>query len=260
MPSTGTSTFSNILSPLRASSSARQGQLHVAGAGRQVDDQVVDVLPVGLVDQLVERLGDHRAAPDHRLVLVDQVADRHRLDLVGDHRLEALAIIGIRPSRKTEHARLTGTVDVGVHDADRGALGGQRQRQVDRHRRLADATLARGDRDDVLDALERFDALLDRVRGDLGLDVDVDVGDPVDLQHLVAQLHGELFAPAERRVAEDHLDLHAAAVDGDVLHGLGGDEVGIYVGVDYARQRSFHLVLGRICHGWISWNSLYFDG
>jgi hypothetical protein len=75
-------TFSNIFRPLRASISAmscgvvtitapvtapsRQRQLGVAGARRHVDDQIVDVAPVGLVQQLVERLGDHRAAPDHR--------------------------------------------------------------------------------------------------------------------------------------------------------------------------------------------------
>jgi hypothetical protein len=46
-----------------------QRQLDVAGARRHVDDQVVQVLPVGLAQQLVQRLGGHRAAPDHGLVL-----------------------------------------------------------------------------------------------------------------------------------------------------------------------------------------------
>ena len=65
MPRIGTPTFSNILRPLRASISAMscgvvtitapvtgtfcdERQLDVAGAGRQVDDQVVEVAPVGL--------------------------------------------------------------------------------------------------------------------------------------------------------------------------------------------------------------------
>ena len=96
MPTIGTPTFSNILRPLRASSSAMscgvvtitapvtgtfcdERQLDVAGAGRHVDDQVVEVAPVGVLQQLLERLRDHRAAPDHRRVGVDQEADRHRL-------------------------------------------------------------------------------------------------------------------------------------------------------------------------------------
>ena len=64
MPSTGTETFSNILSPLRASARAmscgvvtmtapgnrhalRERQLDVAGAGRHVDDQIVELRPTG---------------------------------------------------------------------------------------------------------------------------------------------------------------------------------------------------------------------
>jgi hypothetical protein len=44
----------------------RQRQLRVAGSGRHVDHQIIDILPVGLLEQLLERLGDHRPAPDHR--------------------------------------------------------------------------------------------------------------------------------------------------------------------------------------------------
>src|SRR5665647_3590420 len=69
MPRIGTPTFSNILMPFLASRNAlRQGQLDVAGAGRQVDDQVIQVFPVGLAQELLQRLRRHRAAPDHGLV------------------------------------------------------------------------------------------------------------------------------------------------------------------------------------------------
>ena len=36
----------------------RQGQLGITCTGRQVDDEVIEVLPVGVVEQLLERLGD----------------------------------------------------------------------------------------------------------------------------------------------------------------------------------------------------------
>ena len=56
----------------------RQRELDVAGARRHVDDQVVELAPVGVAEQLRQRLRDHRPAPDHGLFGVDQEADGHR--------------------------------------------------------------------------------------------------------------------------------------------------------------------------------------
>ena len=145
----------------------RERQLDVAGAGRQVDDQVVEVGPVGLAQQLLERLRDHRPAPDHRVVLLDQEADRHHLDAVVLHRLHGLAVARFGPAVDAHHHRLARAVDVGVEDADACALGGERERQVDGGRALADAALARRDRDDVLHVRQQLDAALHRVRDDL---------------------------------------------------------------------------------------------
>ena len=106
MPSTGTSTFWNIFKRLARIQQGdvlrrgddhraghrhllRQGQLDVAGARRQVDDQVVQLVPAGVVEQLRQRLGDHRPAPDHRRLLLHQQADRHDLQAVRGHRLDA---------------------------------------------------------------------------------------------------------------------------------------------------------------------------
>jgi hypothetical protein len=105
----GHATFSNIFRPLRASSSAMSCGVvtitapvsgtrwlsvscDVAGARRHVDQQVVQVAPVGLAQQLVQRLRGHRAAPDHGLVGLDQEADRHHLHAVVLHRLHGLAV------------------------------------------------------------------------------------------------------------------------------------------------------------------------
>ena len=181
-------TFSNILRPLRASMSAmscgrgdddgaghghllRERELDVAGARRQVDDQVVEVAPPGLREQLLERLGDHRPAPDHRRVRLDQEAHAHRLQAVAFHRLHGLAVARGRAPGDAEHERLRRAVDVGVEHADGGALGGERQREVDRRGALAHAALARGHRDDVLDPRDELHAALHRVRDDLRLHV-----------------------------------------------------------------------------------------
>ena len=54
-----------------------EGQLDIAGAGRQVDDEVVEIAPIGVAEQLVERGGDHRTAQHQWLLDIDQEPDRH---------------------------------------------------------------------------------------------------------------------------------------------------------------------------------------
>src|SRR3546814_10364257 len=43
-----------------------QRQMDVAGAWREVHDQVVEVVPVGFLQQASQGLGDHWASPDDR--------------------------------------------------------------------------------------------------------------------------------------------------------------------------------------------------
>jgi hypothetical protein len=141
----------------------RQRQLDVAGARRHVDDQVIEIAPVGLAEQLVERLGHHRTAPDHRRLDIDHEADRHRLQAVGLQRLHALAVVRLRLlAGQAQHLRLRRAIDVGIQNTDTGAFLGQRQGQIDRRRALADAALAGGHGNDVLDARHQLDAQLHR--------------------------------------------------------------------------------------------------
>ena len=62
---------------------AGERHLDVAGAGRHVDEQVVEVAPAHVGEELLERLGEDQAAPHERGVLVvDEEAHRHDLDAV----------------------------------------------------------------------------------------------------------------------------------------------------------------------------------
>ena len=54
----------------------RQAHLHVAGAGRHVDEQVVERAPLHVAEELLDGLGEHQAAPHERGVLVDEEAGR----------------------------------------------------------------------------------------------------------------------------------------------------------------------------------------
>ena len=54
----------------------------VAGARRHVDDEHVELAPVDVLEELLERAVQHRPAPHQRLVVVDEEADRHQLQVV----------------------------------------------------------------------------------------------------------------------------------------------------------------------------------
>ena len=109
MPSIGTFTWWNMWTALRASSSETsegvvttmaprdrrrldQRQLHVAGARRQVDDQVVEFAPIHAAQELLDHAVQHGPAPDQRLIAGVQEAHRHQLHAVLFERLDALAV------------------------------------------------------------------------------------------------------------------------------------------------------------------------
>ena len=152
----------------------RQRQLNVASAGRQVDDEVIDFFPLRFVEQLFERLRDHRAAPDHRCFDVDHETDRQRLHAVAFHRLDALAVLRLRLAVDAEHRRLRRPVDVRVQHANVGAFRGERKGEIGGGGGLAHAALARGDGDDVLHAREELLRLARRAPADHRAPRDVD--------------------------------------------------------------------------------------
>ena len=121
-----------------------QGQLGVAGARREIDDHEVERAPVHVGEELIERLHDHRTAPDDRRVGVGDETERHRLDAVTLHRNDLLgALIDLRAPLDPQHHLLGGAIDVGVEKSDREAEGAEGQREIGRDRRLADAPFAR---------------------------------------------------------------------------------------------------------------------
>ena len=69
---------------LRLRQHAGEAHLDVAGAGRHVDQQVVEVAPPHVGEELLERLGEDEAAPHERgAFVVDEEAHRHDVELAG---------------------------------------------------------------------------------------------------------------------------------------------------------------------------------
>ena len=115
---------------LRLRQQLRERHRHVAGARRQVDEQEVELAPVDVLEELRERLVEHRPAPDDGGVLLDEEADRHDLHAVVLERQDLAVGRDLRAPADVEHARDRVAPDVGVEDADLLALGRERRRQV----------------------------------------------------------------------------------------------------------------------------------
>jgi hypothetical protein len=91
---------------------------------------------VHLAQHLLQRAHHHRPAPDHRRLLLDQEADRHRLQPPGLQRDHSIAA-HLRLARHAQHARQAGAINVGIQQPHPQTLPRQRHRQVHRDRRLA---------------------------------------------------------------------------------------------------------------------------
>ena len=136
---------------------ARQRHLDVTGSRGHVDQQVVEITPADVDEELLQRLGEDETAPHERDVLVvDEQSHRHDAQPAGTdrHLVGCDLAFAVRrrrtrePALHAEHPRDGEAPDVGVEDADGEAARRERGREVRGDRRLADAALAAPDGDD----------------------------------------------------------------------------------------------------------------
>ena len=128
-----------------------QGQGTSPVPGREVDDEVVELAPFDLVEELLHDPVEHGPPHDHGTLGLEQEAHRHQLEAVGLDRHDPLAHRH-RPPLGADQVGDRRPVDVGVHQADLRAVGLQAVGDRGGHGRLADAPFARANGDDVLDA------------------------------------------------------------------------------------------------------------
>jgi hypothetical protein len=140
-------------------------------------------------------------------------------------------------AREAEHARLAGPVDVGIQDADLGALRGQGQREIHRGGRLADATLAGGDGDDVADPGQRLEAGLHRARLHVPLDVDLHPGHAGKPLQKLIEFGLQLPLVAVGGKAQPQRDTQRIAVQRHGGDGAGRDEILLDDRIDTPRQQ-----------------------
>src|ERR1700731_983623 len=151
-------------------------QLYVAGPIWQVDDQVVQLPPVDVEEELLDRLAEHRPAPDGGLIGLDEEGDGNNLEAVALNRNDLLVFgVGLFVLG-AEKNRVVGPVHISIEDADSSPELGQRQRDVHGARRLADATLAGADGNNFSDALNLLLLRHPAGPGHLGVPLDLRLG------------------------------------------------------------------------------------
>jgi hypothetical protein len=107
-----------------------QRKLGITGARRHVDEQVVQLAPIDLLQELADDPHHDRPAPDRRRIFVDKEPDAHQLDTMSFQRDDALVRSHARPGVDAEHNRDVRAVYIGIHEPDLEAQLGERCRQI----------------------------------------------------------------------------------------------------------------------------------
>ena len=226
-----------------------QGELRITGSRRQIDEQIIELAPIHIPQELLQDLHNDRSAPDGWRVAFDHEAKRddlHSMRLEGNDFLVAhLGLLG-----HAQHPRDVGAIDVSVHDPHRKPLLRQRDGEVGGDGRLAHASLSTRNRHDVaevgkLDGLRRSRhgpglrlgvALWAWGRSPWFHDLDLHLRDPLHFPDSRAGLSNEgrrIVTTQEKRERHTPIVTHR-----QVLNHPGGDRVVVHPGVPDVGERA----------------------
>ena len=173
----------------------------------------------------------HRSAPDDRGIVVGEKCHRHELQAVllrGNNLLSVRAELRV----DAEHDRDVGAVDVAVDHRHAAPHLAQRDRQVHRHRGLANASLTGADGDDVLHARNRrLSQIRRRGRSHLRRHLHVHGGNARQLLNRRPRLIAHLILHRTSRRRQLDRECHAVPVDAKIFHELQRDDVFVKVGI-----------------------------
>jgi hypothetical protein len=126
--------------------------LRIAGAGRQIHEQIIEFAPFHRHEKLLNCFLNHRPAPDHRLIVIQQKTNAHQLYAVAQKRNHLFIDAQGWPLFYPHHQRNARSINIAVQQTDTSAQQRQAACQIHRGRGFADAALAAGHGDNPFDA------------------------------------------------------------------------------------------------------------
>ena len=99
-----------------------QRQMDITRPWRQVDEQIVQLPPVRLCEELLEGVARHATAPEHGALLVDEEADREHAHAEALDRCDELLSVDVLEDGAlvfaAEHLRLRRAEDISIQQPD----------------------------------------------------------------------------------------------------------------------------------------------
>ena len=134
-------------------------QMDVRGAGRRIENKVVKVAPVGVSNELLQRIACHSATPHDALLGVDKESDAQNLHAILLNRNDEVAPVDVFAVRtcifQLEHFGRRRAENVTVEQANPHSHTCKSNSQIGGDRTLAYATLAARNSNNVLDARQK---------------------------------------------------------------------------------------------------------
>lgn len=146
-------------------------QLNVARARGEIHNEVVEIAPVSVADELIHEVGSYRASHDSRTMTLSCVLSHeavthsfHSTELNRTNHGWVVFILEKLSVLRTDHGRQTRPIQISIEYSNLiiHVHAGYGVCEVDSDRGLADTPLARADSDDVLDLLEAFLKMMSR--------------------------------------------------------------------------------------------------
>ena len=148
--------------------------MNVAGSRRCVENEIVQLAPIGIGDELLQGIRGHAATPQGGRLRTDKESDTQQFDTIfldGLDEITSIHMHGIGALiLHIKHFRHAWSEDVGVEQTHLIAQSCQGDGQIGRNGRLAYPTLARADGNDVLHLWQQLAHLRTRFRLKLGVD------------------------------------------------------------------------------------------
>ncbi len=209
-----------------------QGELHVSRTRGHVYEQIVEFAPNHVVDEILDHLRNHGAAPNDWFFFFGKHGHGDDFDAVDHYRMQFLVVVEHRSLAHLEHHGLRRAVNVRVQHPYPGAGLGESHRDIGRGGGLADAAFSRGDGQDMPDVLQVFGALTaDGGFLHLGGHIHRHRGDSGNGIHFFQALGPQIFFDGAGGSSELDVEAHFAALDFQVFNEAQFHDILMEVGI-----------------------------